>query len=51
MEPAAAAAACNAAGPPQYNYSSDCSVPANPNSNVTSFSCSVTDSPPVPDGP
>ena len=50
-EPAAAAASCNAAGPPQYNYSSVCSVPANPNSNVTSFSCTVTDSPPLPDGP
>jgi PKD repeat protein len=51
MDPAAAAAACNAAGPPQYNFSDFCSVPANPGSNVTSFSCSVTDSPPVPDGP
>ena len=51
MEPAAAAAACNAPGPPQFNYSDVCSVPANPNSNVTSFSCTVTDSPPLPDGP
>jgi hypothetical protein len=51
MDPAAAQASCNASGPPQYNYSSDCSVPANPGSNVTSFSCSVTDSPPLPDGP
>ena len=51
MEPAAALAACNAAGPPQFNFSSVCSVPANPNSNVTSFSCSITDSPPLPDGP
>jgi PKD repeat protein len=51
MDPAAAAAACNAAGPPQYNYSDVCSLPANPSSNVTSFSCSVTDSPPLPDGP
>jgi PKD repeat protein len=51
MEPADAAAACNAPGPAQYNFSSDCSVPANPGSNVTSFSCSVTDSPQLPDGP
>jgi hypothetical protein len=51
MDPAAAAAACNAAGTPQYNFSDFCSVPANPGSNVTSFSCSITDSPPVPDGP
>jgi PKD repeat protein len=52
MDPAAAAAACNAGGPtPQYNFSDVCSVPANPSSNVTSFSCSITDSPPVPDGP
>lgn len=51
LEPAAAQAACNAAGPPQYTYSPVCSVPANPSSNVTSFACTVTDSPPVPDGP
>ncbi len=51
MDPAAAAAACNAAGPPQYNFSDVCSVPANPNSNVTSFSCSILDSPTLPDGP
>ena len=51
MDPAAVPAACAAPGPAQYNYSPDCSIPANPSSNVTSFSCSVTDSPPVPDGP
>src|SRR5437764_173423 len=51
LDPVAAAADCNAPGPVKFNYSSDCSVPANPSSNVTSFSCSVTDSPPVPDGP
>jgi len=51
LDPAAAAAACNAPGPAQFNYNSDCSLPANPGSNVTSFSCSLTDSPPLPDGP
>lgn len=50
-EPAAAAASCNAPGPAQYNYNNLCSVPANPSSKVTSFSCTVTDSPPLPDGP
>lgn len=51
VEPATAAAQCSAAGPPQYNYNADCSVPLNPSSNVTQFNCTVTDSPPLPDGP
>ncbi len=52
QEPAAAASSCNAPNPtPQYDYNANCSSPANPTSKVTSFSCTVTDSPPLPDGP
>lgn len=51
LDPSAAAAACNAPGPAQYDYNANCSSPYNPGSKVTGFDCTVTDSPPVPDGP
>ena len=51
LDPAVATTACNAPGPAQFNYSSVCSVPANPASSLTAFNCTVTDTPPLPDGP
>lgn len=55
LDPSAALAACNGPGGPHYNYSDVCSVPVNGTTLASAknnqFNCTVTDSPPLPDGP
>lgn len=55
LDPSAAAAACNGPGGPHFIYNANCSVPVNGTTLASAknnqFNCTVTDSPPLPDGP